>query len=275
MRSTRIVWRIVGITALIATIFFLAGFGYAIRNVLVPASVEASATPLPTPSSNPIAAKDGKSINLLAIGDSLTKGIGDTEGKGYVSRVKDTLAQTTKKNVYLWNYAVSGSKTEDLLDSLDKKDGDLPRFVQEADVVLFTIGGNDLFQSGVDVNELFNESGQLNIDGDLLTLELPSALERLDRIITRLAELNPRAKIVYVMFYYPFSDIDVKREGPTFVQEWYNGAFGFANRYPNVIIVPTYDLFSQNPLIYLFTDHYHPNSAGYARIAERVLQALD
>ena len=25
---------------------------------------------------------------------------------------------------------------------------------------------------------------------------------------------------------------------------------------------------------YLYTDHFHPNEAGYARIAERIMQAL-
>jgi lysophospholipase L1-like esterase len=46
------------------------------------------------------------------------------------------------------------------------------------------------------------------------------------------------------------------------------------NTYPNMILVPTADLFEQNLTKYMYTDHFHPNQEGYQRMAERAVQAL-
>ena len=44
--------------------------------------------------------------------------------------------------------------------------------------------------------------------------------------------------------------------------------------YPNITVIPTYDLFLNHEEKFLYNDHFHPNQAGYERIAERIIQVL-
>ncbi|WJH34139.1 GSCFA domain-containing protein [Paenibacillus sp. CC-CFT747] len=274
MKSTRLLWRTAGAIGLLSTLLFLFGFVYAVQTTLNPKPTELGQAPAPTPQPQQNAL-DSSKIQILALGDSLTKGTGDTSGKGYVERVKEGLAKDLKKEVFVWNYAVIGSTTQQLLDSLNKPGSQLPDFIKQSNVILLTIGGNDIFRTGVNGNNILNSKGELNIDMDSLANNLPEATARLDKIFTRIAELNPKAKIVYTMFYHPFLDVDPDRKGSKAVQDFADAASRSANKYSNITVVPTYDLFQQNLLKYLYNDHYHPNQEGYARMAERVRQVLE
>jgi lysophospholipase L1-like esterase len=271
MKSTRLLWRTAGITALLATVLFIAGFVYAVQSILHPKGTDAApAQPTPAAGSD-LLAKD--KLQIVALGDSLTKGMGDTTGEGYAGKVKKGLQQDAGKPVYMWNFAQNGWRTDQLLAELNRPGSEIPNSVRKADIVLLTIGGNDLFQFGVANNSM--NTDRLEIDYASLKEHLPKASSNLTKIIGRLAALNPQAKIVYVALYHPFLDYDPKREGSAIVQDWNNRAFAAANLYPNVTVIPTFDLFQKNLLKYLYSDHFHPNDAGYARMAERVIQALE
>ncbi|MEO3944465.1 GDSL-type esterase/lipase family protein [Gorillibacterium sp. CAU 1737] len=281
MKSTTALWRIAGLSALLATLLMIVGFGYAVRTVLFPTKQEsASPVPAPTPAPSIEGAtgnlQQAKEIHILAVGDSLTRGLGDTTGKGgYVDRVKEGLKTKLDKDTFVWNFAISGSKTEDLLQQLEGSSQAIPEAARKANVILVSIGGNDLFQMGVTDPEAAANAGQLTLDYAAVEAQLPAAFQRLEDSLTKLSQLNPNARIVYVMFYHPFLDYDKERVGALLVQHWYAKAFEIANRLGNVTVVPTFDLFDQTPQKYLYTDHFHPNAEGYARIAERVLQAVD
>ncbi|MBC8081332.1 MAG: lipase [Gorillibacterium sp.] len=278
MRSTRWLWGFVGMAALLSTLLFIGGFIYAIRTAVFPEEGNKVQPALPAPTS--ALAEDissSKEINILAIGDSLTRGVGDATGKGYVERVKAGLQSSLGKETYVWNLAISGAKTADLLEQLDHTNTSarMQDYTKQANVILLTIGGNDMFQMGVKDDKSPLNPNEMAFDLDLLKKNMPAALEQLDQILTRISKLNPKARIMYVMFYHPFLDYDTERVGSLFVQAWEGKAFEIANRLGNVTVVPTYDLFQQVPVKYLYTDHFHPNPDGYERIAERVLQALN
>ncbi|WP_420872094.1 SGNH/GDSL hydrolase family protein [Cohnella rhizosphaerae] len=57
--------------------------------------------------------------------------------------------------------------------------------------------------------------------------------------------------------------------------EWNGYAAKLAEADGNIVVVPTVDLFKSQSARYLSSDHFHPNGAGYARIALRVAQAID
>lgn len=278
MKSSKTLWGVAGIAAMLATLLFIGGFAYAVRTAVFPPPPGSGGLALPSPSSpagdDLLTAKD---IRILAVGDSLTRGIGDSAGKGYVERVREGLAAAMNKETYVWNLAISGSKTADLLEQVEHGDGRMLDYAKQANVILLTIGGNDLFQLGVSSGSNTDSPADptaLKLDFATVTKEMPTAIERLDKILSELSAANPKARIVYVMFYHPFLDYDTERAGSLYVQEWESKAFAIANRLGNVTVVPTYDLFQQVPVKYLYTDHFHPNPDGYARIAERVLQVL-
>jgi lysophospholipase L1-like esterase len=273
MKSNKFMWSVTGITAMLSTLLFLFGFAYAIRDVVSPRPSDLGAGLPANPQVSAGPARD--KYQILAIGDSLTKGLGDTTGKGYVGRVKDGLQNSTQKPVTVWNLANNGWHTNELLQYIEDPANRMTDSIKQANVILFTIGGNDLFDAGV-IQPSDSEKGQSpRIDEAKLKAALPGAEDRLDKIITKLAALNPDAQIVYINFYHPFLDYDQPaRIGARYVQAWNDKAFEIANRFPNVTVVPTYDMFQANLGKYLFTDHFHPNNDGYQRIADRVLQAL-
>ncbi|MDF2724224.1 MAG: lipase [Paenibacillus sp.] len=210
-------------------------------------------------------------IDIVALGDSLSVGTGDISGKGYVQNVREKLAAATGKQVnVIGNYAVNGARTDQLLSALQEAKG-IPYGIERADVVLFTMGGNDLFAIGRDVLGAQAE----DLSPSKVRERMPEPLKRLEQIMTKLASLNPKAKIVYVGVYNPFYDNPEMRPASVYVQEWNAEAFNIANRFDNIVYVPTFDLFQMNFNKYIYSDHFHPNQEGYVRIAERVVQALE
>jgi lysophospholipase L1-like esterase len=272
MSSTRFIWRTVGTASALAALLFAFGFGYAVRTILDPGSALGASPASAKPDAAADTARAGSlaaraKINIVALGDSLTAGTGDISGKGYVNRVKDKLAAQFGKPAYvLNNLAVPGYRTDQLLAQLQNKP--VLDAVKQADLVLLTIGGND-------INQGTDASGQgTAIDFKKAQDNLPGAEARLDAILAKLAETNPNALIVYISLYYPYLDLDQERQGPPIVEAFNQSAFLAANKRPNVIVVPTYDLFALGGTKYLFTDHFHPNGDGYERIADRIAQVL-
>ncbi|MEB3101341.1 GDSL-type esterase/lipase family protein [Ferviditalea candida] len=267
MRSTRLLWRSAWIAAVAATVLLLSGFVYAVRDLMNPSPSTAVPPPKATaPAADPV--KQNK-IQIVALGDSLTKGMGDVSGNGYVQDVKRLLAKDTGKSAYvISNLGVNGYRSDQLLADLNTKPF-LTDLLKRANLILLTIGGNDLFNYAW---QEFNLT--TNINPEALLQRLPPNVKRLDSILTKLAKVNPDARIVYVGLYNPFIDTDKTGKSSDVIQRWNYEASLIADRYPNVTVVPTFDLFEKNPAKYLYTDHFHPNQEGYLRIAERIVQAL-
>lgn len=290
MRSTRWLWRTVGFAALLSTVLCAVGFAYGINQIIFPKPVARDATEAPQqpaakPKTDNWEAKD--QIRIVALGDSLSAGTGDLSGKGYVGDVRDKLEKQLGKPVFVYNnFAIPGYRTADLLKDWDKK-ADIAKSLAEADLVLLTIGGNDLFQGGAGIfgpgdgaeapkstlGSPDQEAGA-GFNPKAAAERIPNALKSLEQIFDRVSKASPHARIFYVGLYHPFLDLDPQREGAPLIQQWNAAAFDLANRYPNITLVPTYDLFELNLNKYLYTDHFHPNQDGYDRIADRIVDIL-
>ncbi|MCP3772392.1 GDSL-type esterase/lipase family protein [Paenibacillus sp. MZ04-78.2] len=319
MKSTRWLWRTVGFAALLSTVLCAVGFAYGINQIIFPKpvardAIEAPQQPAAKPKTDNWEAKE--QIRIVALGDSLSAGTGDLSGKGYVGGVRDKLEKQLDKPVFVYNnFAIPGYRTADMLKDWDKK-SDIAKSLAEADLVLLTIGGNDLFQSGAGIFSLGDATnGSSGSDGTKGTSgadsakertspsgqaaetpkstpgspeqeagagfspkaaadRMPDAVKRLEQIFDRVSKASPQARIFYVGLYHPFLDLDPQREGAPVIRQWNAAAFDLANRYPNITLVPTYDLFELNLSKYLYTDHFHPNKDGYDRIADRIVDIL-
>jgi lysophospholipase L1-like esterase len=266
-------WKIIGLTAVLSTVLLLAGFGYAVKDMLYPKGEAFSGTAnLPA---LPAAGKlsEAKEISVTAIGDSLTKGTGDSTGEGYVKQVISLLkvkypdAAVRLNN----NLAVNGLKADRLAQLLATDKG--YRFaLKQANVILFTIGGNDLFQIAAG-QSASQTTGDLDLNK--LKAELPLGLQQLTKAVKLLHGLNPNAQIVYVGLYNPFYDIPDFRAGSLQIQHWNEQAYAQLHQYSNMTLVPTFDLFENTISRYLSSDHFHPNHSGYAQIAARIVQSLE
>jgi lysophospholipase L1-like esterase len=270
LRSSRFIWGAIGLTASISTIVFAVGFAYAADQIWFPKASGTLNLVTETPKKETLIESKSK-LQIVALGDSLTAGTGDNTGKGYVGRVREKLEKETGKPVFvLNNLAIPGYKSDQLLSDLAlKKTQDA---LAQADIILLTIGGNDIFAGG---DGLFKGENQTEFNPEGAVKRVDPALVKMEQIIQAINKANSKATVMYVGLYHPFLDLDPKREGSLIVQRWNNRVFEMTNRYPQMVVVPTSDLFEQNLIKYLSSaDHFHPNGDGYERIADRIVQIL-
>lgn len=99
--------------------------------------------PGPQPGPNPA---PGSALKVVTVGDSLTEGLGDADGRGYPGTLLDRL-QSGRPGSTVVNLGKSGWTSGELINGTDTEPGQLNRAVAEApDVACVWIGGNDLWR---------------------------------------------------------------------------------------------------------------------------------
>lgn len=260
-RSSLYLWWGLGSLATIATLLFAAGFGYVIQSVVLPngnpSSLNGELREVPDASNQ--GQLDG--IHIVTLGDSLTRGTGDATGKGYTGVIRQKLEQLAERDVFLVPYAINGYRSDELLRMLEAQKG-VQASIEQADIVLLTIGANDLFAVGEAVEI---EAAIGNLEG---------TVARIEQIFKKLMSLNKEAQIIYSGLYNPFVEIDTNGAVSRFVLRFNQAVAASAVSYPNITVVPMHDLFAVNTDSYLAGDYFHPNTLGYQRMAERIMQVL-
>lgn len=264
MRSTgQLLWRSTGIAALLSLFIFVGGFVFALDpHLLAPATPNRPADQSKQNAPNPPLPTDGN-LFVVTLGDSLTRGAGDANGQGYAGLVRQALEKRRGEKLIFTNLAINGLQSPGLLEQVTQPQ--VKKLLTEADLILFTIGGNDLFQQS---------GGVYGLDEKKLTEATKSLTANFESILKQIRTLNPKATIIYTALYNPFGDTEMAFDTTQPVLDWNSTAAKIAAKYQGVVVVPTYDLFWHKEKAYLYTDHFHPNSAGYGRIADRILQAL-
>ncbi|MEK8214808.1 MULTISPECIES: GDSL-type esterase/lipase family protein [unclassified Paenibacillus] len=142
MNDSKWTWRTVSLISIAATLVLIVGFGYAVNDIIYPKG-EVLSTSLPQETPVPTAASSDE-VKILALGDSLAKGTGDNTGNGFVKRTLDGLSAGGGKAELLGNMGINGLTTAGLQSKL-KEEG-VRYALRQANVVLVSIGGNDLFR---------------------------------------------------------------------------------------------------------------------------------
>ncbi|WP_124727106.1 GDSL-type esterase/lipase family protein [Staphylospora marina] len=247
------------VLSLLAFLILAGGFVLAVHSLTNPPKSNLASKPEASPTTaTPPAGM------LLGLGDSLTRGIGDSQGQGYFGIVKEELSKSSGGSFSAVNLAVQGSTSEDLLRQVREKR--VKQLVKEAGKIVITIGGNDLFRS----------SGRLaRIDEQEAEKARLRYRENLSAILSELRSSNPQAPVFLLGLYNPFGDVADAETSSRLVASWNHTMNEVASRFEKVVVVPTHDLFQLNPGAYLYTDHFHPNRPGYERMADRLLQVLE
>jgi lysophospholipase L1-like esterase len=204
-------------------------------------------------------------LTVLALGDSLTRGTGDETGKGYIGLVTDQLRDDLNpREVTVSNLGINGQDSSQLLQQLDQKN--VITQVKEADVILMTIGGNDLFQGGDTLNEFSLEKIE-HLQQQYLT--------NLEQIFINLREQNDHATIFILGLYNPFIELEYNDVTNSIVRGWNYATENVTGKFEKVVFVPTFDLFQLSVNDYLYTDQFHPNQAGYELISDRLTPLIN
>jgi lysophospholipase L1-like esterase len=205
-----------------------------------------------------------KDVRVLALGDSLTEGVGDHEQKGgYVSRLRQQLLQHKGvRTLSVINFGKRGLRISKLDDVVHEHVNE----VQQADLIFITIGGNDMMK--------IVRSHFFDLSYTLFEKEQKRFAERLDHLLAMIRTYNPHATIVLVGLYNPFSNLLPNiPEISDVIDLWNNGSKAVLARYDRTIFVNVKDLFDGRDDV-LYSDQFHPNEVGYELIARRVYEQL-
>jgi lysophospholipase L1-like esterase len=209
-----------------------------------------------------------RDLHIVAAGDSLTQGVGDsTDSGGYIPYLIEQLEkEKTIRNANIDNFGVRGNRSDQLLTRLRSKE--LQSSLNEADLILLTIGGNDLMKV---VKENFS-----SLRVNQFRTEQEVFKKRLEGIFKTIRDRNQAAPIILIGLYNPFYNwfADVK-EMNQIVHEWNEQSQTIVLNDGNAYFVDIHDIFLNNEENLLYTDYFHPNDRGYELIADRVFEILD
>lgn len=206
-------------------------------------------------------------IQYLALGDSLTRGIGDETGTyGYTKRLSLAMEEWPAiTEVELDNRGKNGRRSDQLL-SLVKK-GHYDEELKEADLVTVTMGGNDVMK--IVKKDIFSLKKEM-FDKEMIKFE-----GRYRKIIEEIRKRNSEVPIILIGFYNPFSIVtDEYTPFETIIDEWNMTIAQIASDDNNACFVPTSDLFETNEEMVYHTDFFHPNASGYDRMTARIIQYM-
>lgn len=204
-------------------------------------------------------------LTVVAIGDSLTQGVGDgTDNGGYVGILEDNFTNTNNNtSLEVINYGKRGNRTDQMLERME--DEDISRSIEQADIVLITIGANDVMKV---VKDNFTDLNYQDFRNERDGYE-----ERLKEIIEKTQNLNGEAPIYFVGLYNPFNQyFDNIPELGEIMGDWNEASERIIGTYDQAHFIPIRDIFDGNEEELLWEeDHFHPNEQGYKEMAERVL----
>ncbi|WP_079528629.1 SGNH/GDSL hydrolase family protein [Halobacillus hunanensis] len=207
-------------------------------------------------------------LKVVAIGDSLTQGVGDrTDNGGYVGIIEETLNSNIEgEDINIENYGKRGNRTDQLLERMEEEE--MASSIEEADIVLITIGANDMMKV------VKNNFTSLNYED--FAAEQAGYEKRLHEIMQRIEELNPDAPFYLIGLYNPFSKyFENIPELTQIINEWNRIGKEVISQYDQAVFIPIKDIFAGKLEEYLWKqDHFHPNEKGYKQIAKRVLEVI-
>lgn len=225
------------------------------------------------------------SLNYLAIGDSLTEGIGDESNQGgFVPLLAQDIESHFNIQVTSSNFGVAGNTSQQILDRM-KDDPNLKKALESADLITVTVGGNDIMAVVRQNLSTLDESSFLEASKDYQN--------HLTEMISLAKKGNKRVKIYILGLYNPFFlNFPQIKEMQSIIDDWNEMTKAVISDYSNVHFVPINDRLykgidgkdgvvqsdgNQKKVLNdaLFSgDHFHPNHIGYQIMSDTVLETL-
>ena len=187
----------------------------------------------------------------MAIGDSLTQGVGDETDQGGYIGILDRTINDGLQSVEIVNFGKRGNRTDQLLKRLEQEK--IAREIADSDLVLITIGANDIMKIARE---------------NIMHLVIDDFVAEMDGYESRIRQIF---ETIYNPFQQYFKDI---KELDLIVGAWNTASSNIASEYENITFIPTEDLFTVKATNLFAEDNFHPNYEGYYLIAERVLDYI-
>jgi lysophospholipase L1-like esterase len=211
-----------------------------------------------------------QALTLVAMGDSLTAGVGDPTKKGYIGDLRDLLVQQGK-TVTVKNVGVSGLQSPELVHTIQSPS--MQAMLKTANMIFISIGANDLTHSIGDITQIIS-TDQIDEKKIIATEEIYT--QNMKTILQTVRANNANAPVFVIGLYNPFEGLIEDKNGvlDRDLNMWNTNVMKITQQFKNVKLVPTFDLFQWNTDHLLAGDHFHPNQDGYSRMATRIMQAF-
>lgn len=199
---------------------------------------------------------------IMALGDSLTYGVGDRHEEGYVGQLeKISESESSNKNYKINNYGIPGQESEGVIKQLANPT--ISEKVNEADYIILFIGTNDL---------------RTSLGGDFQTINQAAIkkgkkdyLDNVDDILKSIRLVDHDVPFIVVGLYNPFPNDDRLDE---ILDDWNHDLKETVSNYSSITFVPTDDLFQDKTKKDYFSDSLHLNDKGYRLIANRISEEI-
>ncbi|MDR1605633.1 MAG: SGNH/GDSL hydrolase family protein [Streptococcaceae bacterium] len=225
-----------------------------------------------------------KRLNYVAIGDSLTEGVGDqTDQGGFVPLLANTLDDHYGISVVSQNFGVSGNTSTQIYKRMTTQKK-IQSAIKKADLITITVGGNDVMK--VIRTELANLSEKSFVK------PAKTYQKQIEAIFDDIRQYNSEAPVyvlgIYNPFYLNFPEITQMQ---TIIDDWNRATQESVAKQKKMYFVPINDLLyrgiagtegitssgegtqtiANNALFE--EDHFHPNNIGYQIMSDAVAEA--
>ncbi|MFC7441309.1 SGNH/GDSL hydrolase family protein [Laceyella putida] len=199
-----------------------------------------------------------KPVSYLALGDSLTEGIGaESPTKNFVAQYFQHLRHSDK--CHMRNWGVSGMTSKELL-NLVKNPG-LQRLFPELTHVSVTTGGCDFI-------DLYR-NGTLSLPNLYMTSR--RVVDHVKHILSIFRVNNPESNIVLLGFYIPPPAYELGFQTASTLVQWMNSTYEKICQKFGCQFLNPYETFLHRQDY--FCDEVHPNQQGYDELAKLIIQS--
>lgn len=202
-----------------------------------------------------------KDFNILVIGDSIGFGIGDTNNRGIGLRYKELIKDNNSKKIIVTNISVPGHESKDL--ALLIKDKENISKISSADLIIISIGGNDLNRT----EYKDNSSLELNYTKTLETYK-----NNLVSVLNKIRSVNLNAQIAMIGLYNPSMKENLIET--RLILNWNYQTRLILNEYNKAFYIASYEKFQNHLEEYLSEDMFHPSSKGYEVITKELYEII-
>lgn len=225
------------------------------------------------------------SLNYIAIGDSLTEGVGDlTNQGGFMPLLSGDLGDYFNATVNTENYGVSGNTSQQILTRMTENK-EITEQLKKANLMTLTVGGNDVLA--------VIRKNLANLKVSSFKKPARQYQERLRKILDLARKDNQDLPIFVLGIYNPFYlNFQELTEMQTVINDWNKKTQEVVDDYDHVYFVPINDLLykgvdgkegivqstgEQTTIVNdaLFSgDHFHPNNTGYQIMSDAVMEKI-
>lgn len=227
------------------------------------------------------AKKEDETINYVALGDSLTEGVGDaTDQGGFVPLLAKEIGNHYTYKILSHNYGHAGDTSTQIYAKMQKED--IQQAIKNAGFITLTVGGNDVMKVMRD-----NASHLSKLEEKDFEQPRKDYQKELEKIFENIRQLNPKAHIyvlgIYNPFYLNFPEIKALQN---IIDDWNYATDEKVQVQKGVSFVAINDLLykgidgkkgivqsevKSNNLLYT-ADSFHPNNTGYQIMADAVFK---